>query len=237
MQELEESGRVRRWPLATTGRGCPNYYVLTRLGYALLHGEGVEPPTKHAFSEVRIARQFHTFALADFLTHTVVAAHLAGIALSSFVRENTFKLQVGEECLYPDCGFDLLPPAGPELEFFTEVDNSTERIRTEKDIDNWQRKIRLYDAFQDACPQRFRVLIVATRSSERVRHILEAASTLVRNPHRSLFYGVYLPAYLAAADPLHMPCFRDHRGQPASLVPQVRRGLPVVPVSSPLAVA
>jgi hypothetical protein len=236
MQALSVSGRVCRRQYAVAGRGAPNYYTLSRLGYQLLHGEGAEPPTKRAFGPVGLSRQHHTQSLAEFLTHTVVAAHRAGITFSGFSRENTFRLQVGEECLYPDCGFQLLLPDGPALGFFVELDNSTERIRSATDLDSWQRKIRLYDAFQDRSPRRFRVLILSTRSAERASRILAAAAELASNPARSLFYGVALPRYLAEADPLRLPCFLDHRGRPAALVPPGRR-VPAVPLGSPLAIA
>ena len=81
------------------------------------------------------------------------------------------------------------------------------------------------------------MLILSTRSAERASRILAAAGELVRNPARSLFYGVALPRFLADPDPLRSACFLDHRGQPASLVPTKRRGVPAVPLGSPLAVA
>jgi hypothetical protein len=220
LQALGDSGRVRLWQYATASRGAPNYYTLSPLGYRLLHGEGAIPPTKRAFSPVGIAQQHHTQSLADFIVHTAVAAHAAGVRFTGFYRENTLRLAVGDECLYPDCGFQLVRPDGSEFGFVVEVDAGTERIRSPKDLDSWERKIRLYDRFQDACPRRFRVLIVSTRSTVRVEHILEAAATLVRNPHRALFYGVSLPAYLAQDEAITTPCFRGHRGEAIALVPR-----------------
>jgi hypothetical protein len=74
-------------------------------------------------------------------------------------------------------------------------------------------KIRLYDACQDSSAQRFRVLIVTTRSAARLLHILDAAAELVRNPQRSLFYGICLDDYLRQSDALSSRCFRDHSGK------------------------
>ena len=86
-----------------------------------------------------------------------------------------------------------------------------------------ERKIRLYDQFQDTCPNRFRVLFVTTRSAERLDHILDAAGKLVHNPRRSLVYGATLGDLLAHTDPILTPCFRDHRQQALPLIPALLR--------------
>jgi hypothetical protein len=213
LQCLCDAAWVRPSQYATAGRGAPNYYLLTPLGYRLLHGEEAAPPTKRAFLPVGLAKQHHTQSLADFVVHSVWASHRAKITFTGFYRENTLRLAVGEESLYPDCGFQLIVPGGPELGYLVEIDAGTERIRSPKDLDR----------FQDSCPKRFRVLVVSTRSRERVGHILDAAATLVRNPRRSLFYGISLPAYLAQAEALTARCFRDHRGEAVALVPERRR--------------
>ena len=70
------------------------------------------------------------------------------------------------------------------LSFFVELDNSTERIRSQKELESWERKIRFYDEYQYASGRRYRVLVVTTRSTERLSHILAAAAELVRNPRR-----------------------------------------------------
>lgn len=217
--QLCSAGRVRRWQYATVGRGAPNYYTLSRLGFRILHGEEAVPPTKRAFEPVAIAKQRHTQALADFIVHTLVAARRDGLSVADFTRENTLRLPVGEEALWPDSGFLLVEQGGQEYGFYVEVDGGTERIRSQKDIDSWERKLRLYDRLQDLTPRRFRVLVVSIESQARVEHILRAAAALVRNPERSLFYGVSLPAYLAEPDPLRAACLQDHRGNQVSLVP------------------
>src|SRR5205823_14537684 len=134
------------------------------------------------------------------------------------------RLQIGEESLFPDCAFQLLPVPGSPFSFFVEIDNATERVRSDKDLDSWQRKIRLYEALQDRSADRFRVLVITTRSTERLRHILTAAGELAGNPHRSLFYGIHLPRYLQQADALTSPCFLDHRRRSVVLVHQHRSG-------------
>lgn len=221
LQHLGAAGRVRRWHYATAGQGAPNYYTLTRLGYQLLHGADARAPTKRYFDPVAIARQHHTSSLADFVAHTAAASHRCGVTLTGFCRENTVSLRSGDDVLYPDCGFLLVPPGGPELRFFVELDNSTERVRSTADADSWQRKLRIYESLADRLgDKRFRVLVVTTRSRQRLTHILAVAASLASNPRRSLTYGIHLPAYLADPAAVIAPCFRDHRGRAVSLVPE-----------------
>ncbi len=142
--------------------------------------------------------------------------------LAGFYRENALRLTVGSESLYPDCAFQLVTPSGFPFSFFVELDNSTEAIRSDKDRDSWERKLRLYDAFQDTTPVRFRVLVLTTRSSQRVGHVLDAAKAILANPQRGLIYGAFLDDFLAQPDALTSPCFRDHLGRRRALVYFVR---------------
>lgn len=222
LQQLVAAGRVRRWHYATAGRGALGYYTLSRLGHQLVRADEAAPAAKRAFGPVGIARQFHTLRLADFIVHTAVCAHRAGLKLAGFYRENACRLTVGSESLYPDCAFQLLTPSGFPLSFFAEVDNSSEAVRSDKDRDSWERKLRLYHAFQNATPVRFRVLVLATRSSQRVGHVLDAARTILSNPQRGLVYGAFLDDFLARPDALTSPCFRDHLGRRRALVWYVR---------------
>jgi len=221
LRVLADAGRVRQSWYATAGRGgSPAYYQLTLLGYRLLHGPDAEPPTKRYLADVGVAHQLHTLSLADFIVHTAVAAHRDGIRMANFVRENTFRLTVADEIIWPDCGFQLVTPVGRELNFFVELDNGTERVRSQKETESWERKIRLYDEFQDICSKRFRLLIVTTRSHDRVDRILSTARSLVRNGRRSLFYGVHLSAFLREEDAVLTSCFCNHRGDRVPLVPR-----------------
>lgn len=190
MQELAAAGRLRRWPYAIAGRGEPNYYTLTRHGLRILNGPDTEPATKRSFLPVAIARQQHTFALADFVVHTAVAAHRAGVALIDFQRENTVCLDAGGERVYPDAGFTLEFGGDQAYRFYVELDNRTERIKSKKDADSIERKLRVYEAVQDRTPERFRVLFVSLRGRQRVEHILAAARQITHKPKRSLVYGV-----------------------------------------------
>ena len=224
LQKLHEAGWVRRWPYATASRtGTPDYCKLTLLGYRLVYGERAQPPTKRYFNEVALAHQHHTHSLSEFVVHTAVAAHRQCIAMKSFSRENTLRLQVGQENLFPDCAFELHTHDAQQFNFLVELDNGTERVRSDKDAESWQRKIRLYEQLQDQTfPHRFRVLVVTTRSRERLDHILAVAAEHARNPRRSLFYAVHLDDYLSQSDATRHPCFRDHRGRPVPLIPTRR---------------
>jgi len=196
LQALADAGRVRRWPYATAGRGgSPWYYQLSLDGYRTLYGDDAKPPTKRCLAEIGISRHHHTRCLADFIVHTAVAAHSRGFEMINFHRENTLRLAVGDETLFPDCAFQLSSSDTDPLNFFVELDNGTERLRTGKDVDSWQRKILLYNQYQDHSPNRFRLLIVNTRSSQRLQHILQLASELTSDPNRSLAYGANLAAY------------------------------------------
>jgi hypothetical protein len=231
LQKLCQAGWVRRWRFATASRGgSPDYCKLTLLGYRLLYGPSAKPPTKRYFNEVALAHQHHTHSLSEFVVQTAVAAHRVGIEMKHFSRENTLRLQVGQENLFPDCAFELYTPDGQRFNFLVELDNGTERVRSDKDADSWQRKIRLYEQLQDQTfPHRFRVLVVTTRSGERLDHILAVATGHARNPRRSLFYAVYLDDYLCQADAIRNPCFRDHRRRPVALIPPRRNSRPARP--------
>lgn len=74
--------------------------------------------------------------------------------------------QVGDETLYPDATFMLQGRGWPRLNFYVELDNGSERVRSSKDQDSIERKIRLYDQHETASEERHRVLFVCTRSQE-----------------------------------------------------------------------
>lgn len=218
LQALCEAGWIRYdlYALATCG-ASPKYYFLTRQGYAILNGPGALPPTKRHFSPLSLSRQRHTRALADFLVHVIRSSHRAGIRFTEFYRENTLKLRVGDDTLYPDSSFQLIVDKMP-LNFLVEIDNHTETIRSPKDTESWERKLRLYDRLQDSIENRFRVLAITTRSSDRLRHILMTAAGVLKNPQRCLVYGIDLPSFVSESEPLHRSVFRDHFNRATSLI-------------------
>lgn len=219
LQTLTQNKLTWRWLYATAGAGSVNYYTLSRLAYRVVYGRDELVLPRRSFGPVSLAHQYHSRSLADFIVHTAVAAHRAAYSFTGFCRENTVNVEVGRDRLYPDCAFKLVSPEGEERNFLVELDNRTERVRSGKEVQSWERKIRLFDAYADQCGFRFRVLVVTTRSQERVRNILETARQLQRNPDRALFYGVNLETYLTIPDAVTIPCFRNHLGEPVSLVP------------------
>lgn len=217
---LGTAGWIRSARYATTSPGAgQNYYRLTRTGYGILYGASAKPPTKRYFSPLSIARHHHTRSLADFIVHTITSAHHAQAVFTDYYRENTLRLTVGSECLYPDCAFQLVVPDGRAFNYLVELDNHTERIRSTQDADSWQRKIRLYEELQSSSPSRFRVLVVTTRSGPRLGTILSLAATLTSNRQRSLFLGVPLSSYLEYADAVRSDVFLDHHRRAVSLLP------------------
>ena len=222
MQRLAESKLVTSDRYAILDAGQPeNYYLLTRQGYQLLHGPDSQPPTKGYFSGVALGRQPHQRALSDFIVQTACAAHRSGVRFTGFYRENTMSLTADKHSVYPDASFILVGQDGKPLRFFVEIDNGTERVRSEKEADSIERKIRIYDAYQDRNPaDRFRVLFIsASNSRERLTHILQTAARVMQNPNRTLFYGITLLEYLASSIPVTAPLFVDHRRDRQSLVP------------------
>jgi hypothetical protein len=220
IQQLCESGLVRRVRYtALAGRaGTPNCYLLTALGYRLLYGADEPLPTKRVGHDIAPSRHQHTHALADFVVRVSVAAHALGIAVSGFHGENRVQLTGGELTVYPDCAFQFMLPSGRALSYFVEIDNRSERVCSPKDTDSWERKMRAYEAVQDCVQTRFRLLVVCTRGSERINHILATARRVAQNPRRALAYAVALPEFLCHSAPLTEPLFRDHHGRSVSLV-------------------
>lgn len=223
MTKLEHNGLVRRATYtALAGRGgTPNYYLLTPLGHRILHGPNASPPAKRFGHPLSPINHRHTWALAEVIVHLAVAARRCGAVMSGFCRENTVRFTDGEQAIYPDCGFQLVPPRGERFSYFVEIDQSTERLQTDKDVDSWERKIRVYEAVRDSTPTRFRVLIT-TRSAERLTHILELARRLASNPSRCLFYGAVFSELLTTDCALTEPVFRDHLARPTTLFPPTR---------------
>jgi hypothetical protein len=224
MQRMAEAKLVTSHPYAILRPGQPeHYYLLTRQGYELVHGPDVEPPTRGYFSPIALARHPHQQALSDFIVHTAWGSHQSGVLLNGVYRENTICLTAGGQSLYPDSSF-LLTRDNAHFRFFAEIDNGTERVRSQKDNDSIERKIRTYDTFQDTSPSnRFRVLFVSVQNSrDRLLHILETAARVMREPNRTLFYGITLAEYLTSLHPVTSTRFLDHRGRRQSLIPDVK---------------
>ena len=206
---------VRTWRYATAGPSSPNYYTLSRIG-GLLLGDGRCTLPASAFNSVAIARQRHTRGLSDFIVHTLTTAHRANVEVANWYRENDFRLEVGCQRLFPDAAFDLVTPDGAAFSFFAELDNGTEPVCSTKERDSWDRKLRLYAAYQAATEKRFRVLIVSNNQPLRIKNILTLARSMTGDSPRSLFYGIRLTEYLALDNAITTLSFTDNRGQAVS---------------------
>jgi hypothetical protein len=216
---LTRAGLLRRFRYAATEGTGRYYYTLSPESFRFLHGSETALPSPGLFRDVGIARQHHTRCLADFVVATLVSCHHAGVLVGGFARENTLKLAVGEEHLYPDCAFTCCL-SQREFLYYVELDNSTEPLTSPRERDSWKRKLEFYEQLQDLSSTRFRVLGLITRSSARLRNIAALAGALAKNPNRSLFYGVVLADFVRCASPLFTPLFTDHRGLHVSLLPQ-----------------
>jgi len=219
LQRLAEAGFASRFHYATFGSGAVNYYKLAPLGFRMLHGTKTTMPRRRYFKEVSLGLQEHTRSLADFVVRTYVAAHRAGIAVPSFWRENELQLSLGAQKMQPDCAFQLVTATGETYNYLVEIDCCTEPIRSTKQRESLERKIRFFDRYQAGTDKRFRVLVLFTKPSSRLHHFLQTVADIVGNPQRLLFYGAQLREYLDAKDSLRQPVFFDHHHQPQSLLP------------------
>ncbi len=211
-RQLADAGQARSWRYATTGQGSgPLYYKLTLDAYRILHGQDATLPTKRFLQELPIGRHHHTRSLADFLVHTMIAADRLRIQITDFHPENTLRIAVGDHALFPDTSFSLSLPNGCRFTYHIELDNSTEPIRSIERLDSWQQKLHLYHQHAIDNRDRFKLLVVTTKNSSRLSHILDLAAQLNPNPSYSLVSGVALPEYLAAAEPLSSACFCNER--------------------------
>lgn len=201
----------------------PNYYLLTKTGYQLVHGHESIPPTAGFFSPVALARQPHQRAISRFIVHSVCGAHRCGKQFTDFYRENTVQLAVADDTVFPDASF-VLQQDGEPFRYFLEMDTGSESIVSQKkSADSIERKIRIYEAYQEAHPEtRFRVLFVfANNSIQRLGHVLDAARRIARDPNRTVFYCITLKEYLTNKFPVTSPIFIDHRHGRQSLLPDI----------------
>lgn len=224
LNKLHAAGLVRRWRLAIESQGTtPYYYKLSLEGHRALHGADATQKRSRAFSPIGLSLHTHTKALADFMVHTRVSAHRIGATFTDVYGENEYTVTVGDDSLRLDGRLTLLRSVLRRL-YNVEIDNSTETILSARDTDSIARKIRILVAedqqFEARDPHRAITLFVCNRSRDRMLNILDAAKLLVRNPDRSLIYGIYLPEYLALDDPLTTPCFLNQRQQRVALFPE-----------------
>lgn len=222
LHALVSAKRIRKFRYAIAGPGAPAYYLLSSEGYALLRGPNAPPPSKRAFNELSVSRQAHAFCLAEFLVHFIAHARSREHTLLEYEREHLCVLRYGEDAIHPDAGFQLRLKSGAYFRYYVEIDNSTERVRSTAVPDSWERKLRFYERYAGSCEERFRVLVVTTKSEDRLRHILRTSFELLANKQKSLVCGVYLPTFLRTDNALEQPCFLDHHQRQVPLILPIR---------------
>jgi len=224
MQALAAGGWVRSSLLATISRRAASWYRLTPEGYRLLHGQDAVLPHKTFFMPMPPSRQEHALWLAEVIVHTMVAAERSLLSINDYRRENSVVLSLASETLKPDGSMQLQTADHRQFNFFIELDNGTEPVRSPRQRQSLERKVRFYEALQDAvlgnwkCGERTRpppryCVLFFTRSMQRQKHLLRTARQIARNPDRRLCLGVSLAEYLSDPNPLRSPITVDHHGQ------------------------
>lgn len=217
LSDLARAGLVCRWPVASEAGSGRTWYTLDNGAMPLLFGD--ERRRVRPRRPLSLARARHTYHLSEFIVHTLISTHQNGGLITGFSPEGSVRLTIGEETVIPDSSF-ILEIGGRTLHYFIEMDEATERLKSDRSEENWQRKIRLYEAFQDLSKEkRFRLLVATTGGPLRVKNILDLAKSQARNPERTLVLAATLPSFLESRNPLTDAVFADHKGQPASVVP------------------
>jgi len=221
LRRLKAAGLVRSFPYAFSASGqSPSYWKLTQNGFRLLYGDDLELPKRRVFEAISPGRHHHTQCLSELVIHLLGLAQRAGVRFQNLTREGSVKIETTSFTLYPDFGFQLVSPSGKAFNFFIELDNGSERVRSKQAVESLERKIRGYDAhqsqFEAFAAERYVVLFVTTRSGARVDHINDAIETVTSNRQRRMFLTTTLPSVLKT-DSLLTPVFQDLNG-PASLI-------------------
>lgn len=223
LRQLRAGGLLRSWSYSSTNWGrSPSYYKLTCEGYRMLYGIDAPLPKRRYFEAIADAHHHHTQSLADFIVHTIRLADQHGWSVQQFARENSVRIAAHGVTLYPDACFQIVTP-NRAVNFVVELDNGTERIRSEKDVESIQRKVRGYDldSSQYQTQLRYFVLFVTTRSQARVNSIVRVAGETMSNPNRSLIYVSNLANFIASRNLLNDRVFVDNTGRRRSLIRNV----------------
>ena len=119
----------------------------------------------------------------------------------------------------------MATPDGRTFNFVVELDNGTERVRSRRDVESIERKLRGYDAhqaqFEALDPQRYLVLFVTTRSQQRLQHILDVATLVMQNQQRTVFIGTDLKSFLED-DPFETAMFAESSRTETNLAAQIQ---------------
>lgn len=222
MKAMSDAGLVNSWQynFASSGRS-PLYFKLTRNGYRTVFSADIELPKRRFFMAIGDAYHHHTKCLSDVMVHAAVLAHRRGWQLCNVAPENSVIIEAGDITLKPDQCWQIRTPE-KVINFVVELDNGTERVRTKRDVESIQRKLRGYDRhsqqYQVGDPNRYFVLFVTTRSQARVQTVIETAQETMANPDRSMLLATDLVSFLQSSDLLEDRMWRDNAGRKRSLV-------------------
>ena len=225
LRQLRQAGLLKSWPYAVASEGrSPHYFKLSQDGYRLLHGHDVTLPKRRFFEAISPGHNHHTMCLADIIVHLTITAQAGGHTIEQFARENSVCLKADPFTIYPDAAFVVRRSDGQTFPFCVELDNGTERVRSKLDIESIERKLRGYDAHQSQFDRfhadRYLVLLVTTRSQQRLQHMLDLAAMVMKQPNRTVFIGANLDTILPA-DPFQDALFTDHRCLKRTLIPMI----------------
>ena len=222
LEKLRGGRWVRRWPYAIAIDGAKTYYKLTPAGYRTLVGnDAARAPGRYSFSQM--THPWHTYWLARFIVKTLVTARRFGVTLEECYPDNTVPLAGDTSALYPDFLITVVAHDGRRYHYCIELDNATQSIRSETNLDALEWKIRRYEAWQYAAAERgenFRVLFATTGSLPHAKNIVAVAADILLDPRRELVLSCRLQDYLAAPNPFTQPVWLSQRGQRAAMIPR-----------------
>src|SRR5206468_9677378 len=98
-------------------------------------------------------------------------AHPSAWPIENSRRQNTLRLSVGDESLYPHPAFEIQFDAEARFTFFIEVNNRSETVWPGSTPDSWGRKVQFYERYQDTHEERFRVLAITTGGQARLANM------------------------------------------------------------------
>jgi hypothetical protein len=227
LQTLTGSGIVQSWQAGVAGGGLMNYYRLTNEGFRILHADQTSAPPRSLISEIAPSRFRHAMATAEIVVHTLVAARRANVRVSKFHGDGKLTLAVGEYRQQPDLHFQF-DSGGKVFNVLFEIDMATEPLDSARE-QSIRSKLLGYELYQDWTLRNwnfggrkgdrpaFRVLIL-TKGTERMRHLLWLARACARNPDRRLCYASTQELFLSEPFAVLSPIVNDHHGMFQSLV-------------------
>lgn len=229
MNRLREAGLVVHFHYQTDCVGTAKYYKLTRDGYRFVAGPDKALPRRSYFAAVSPSLQKHTRSLADFIVHTLTAAHLQNVKVPSFYGENRLELTHGERSMRLDAAAQLKIKGYRPYNCLFELDCGTEPVYSNRQRESLSQKVRFIFDYEQTCKETFRHYVVFADASPRMANYLQMVADLNPNSQRTICYATTLDRYLNSVDPFRAPVFFDHKRRPASILPSPQMELSLPP--------